>query len=484
MDSEEGGFKDSPMKTYTAFLFPLLFLLVSCSSLDSEREPLIPHRTRVPLVTGVRSVTKTGPHTIVYEELENGLQVIIVEMPDSPVSIGMIGCEVGGRYEPESHAGISHLLEHLLFREDEDRSPVTEIRRMGGIVNALTDYELTTYHFTVIPSRFEEAMTALSSMVLDPNFDGKDLAGERKVVGEEIARGKNDPRALVLSSLIRKIFPDSPLKNLVIGTEQSVRRIALDDLYRFYSAYYVPANMVVVCAGDLDTDRTSDLVRSLFGSSAPSPVPEVGFEAPGIAINDLTRKIPVNQAFYIAGALSPGRTGDDYYPMMVLDLLLGSGTNSRLYRRIVIEEGLTEGLYPFWYTLSDSGIWAVMLSIDPDDTERVQTIVQEEVSSLRNGAVSDREIEDAKRALIARELINLQTPMEIALFELEALVFDDRITGIDEHIENIRKVSRADVIRASRRYFAPENSITVTLVPAEAPQSWFLMLKILLTREL
>jgi len=472
------------MKAYTALLFPLLGLLVSCSSLDSEREPLIPHRTRVPLVTGGRSVTKAGSHTIAYEELENGLKVIIVEMPDSPVSIGMIGCEVGGRYEPESHAGISHLLEHLLFREDEDRSPVTRIRRMGGIVNALTDYELTTYYFTVLPSRFEEAMTALSSMVLAPGFDGKDLAGERKVVVEEIARGKNDPRALVLSSLIRKIFPDSPLKNLVIGTEQSVRGITLDDLYRFYSAYYVPANMVVVCAGDLDTDRTSGLIHSLFGSTAPSPVPEVEFEAPGIAVNDLVRKIPVNQAFYIAGALSPGRTDDYYYPMMVLDLLLGSGTNSRLYRRIVIEEGLTQELYPFWYTLSDSGIWAVMLSIGPDDTERVKTIVQEEVSAIRNEAVSDREIEDAKKALIARELIRLQTPMEIALFELESLVFNDCISDIDEHIENIRKVNRSDVIGASRRYFASENSITVTLVPAEAPQSWFLMLKILLTREL
>jgi zinc protease len=472
------------MKTYTALFLPLLLLFFSCSSLDSEREPLIPHKMRLPLVTGVHSVTESGSHTIVYEELENGLQVIIVEIPDSPVSIGMIGCKVGGRYEPESHAGISHLLEHLLFREGEAIAPVTEIRKMGGIVNALTDYELTTYYFTVLPSRFEEAMTALSSMVLDPGFDGKDLAGERKVVVEEIARGKNDPRALVLSSLIRKIFPDSPLKNLVIGTEQSVRRITLDDLYRFYSAYYVPANMVVVCAGDLDTDRTSGLIHSLFGSTAPSPVPEVVFETPAIAVNNLTRKIPVNQAFYIAGALSPGRTDDDYYPMMILDLLLGSGTNSRLYRRIVTGEGLTQELYPFWYTLSDSGIWAAMLSLDPDDMERVKTIVQEEVSSLRNGAVSDQEIEDAKQALIARELIRLQTPMEISRLALEALVFNDCVIGIDEHIENIRKVNRSDVIGASRRYFASENSITVTLVPAEAPQSWFLMLKILLTREL
>jgi len=125
-----------------------------------------------------------------------------------------------------------------------------------------------------------------------------------------------------------------------------------------------------------------------------------------------------------------------------------------------------------------------MLSIGPDDTERVKTIVQEEVSAIRNEAVSDREIEDAKKALIARELIRLQTPMEIALFELESLVFNDCISDIDEHIENIRKVNRSDVIGASRRYFASENSITVTLVPAEAPQSWFLMLKILLTREL
>lgn len=470
------------MKASLALLL-LLPLLLSCSSLDRDRDPLIPHRKRVPVPTP-RSEKTTDSHTVLYEELENGLRVIIIEIPRSPVSIGMIGCKVGGRYEPESRAGISHLLEHLMFKESKEMAPVMEIRSMGGSVNALTDYELTTYYFTVLPQAFTGAMTELSSMVLEPQFDRKDLAEEREVVLEELARGKNDPRALVLSSLVRKIFPTSPLKNLVIGTERSIRQITVDELYQFYRAYYVPGNMTVVCAGAVDTDRTMALVRMLFGDAAPSPVPEISFKAPEIAVNDLTRRIPVSQAFHIAGAISPGKGDDDYYAMMILDLLLGTGINSRLYQRIAVEEGLTEELYPFWYTLSDTGIWAMMLSVDPDDTEMVKGIVHEEISKVRLGAVTEGEIEDAKRALIARELIKLDTPMEIARFGLETLAYRNSVMGVGEHIENIRATTRSDVIRTAKRYFCSANSVTVTLQPAEAPESWFLMLKIILTGEL
>jgi len=465
------------------FILLLLPLLLSCSSLDRDRDPLIPHRKRVP-IPSPRSETSTDSHTMLYEELENGLKVIIIEIPRSPVSIGMIGCKVGGRYEPESRAGISHLLEHLMFKESKDMAPVTAIRSMGGSVNALTDYELTTYYFTVLPQAFTGAMAELSSMVLMPQFDRKDLADEREVVLEELARGKNDPRALVLSSLVRKIFPTSPLKNLVIGAERSIRQITLDELYQFYRAYYVPGNMAVVCAGAVDTDRTMDLIRTLFGGAAPSPVPEISFTAPEIAVNNLTRRIPVSQAFHIAGALSPGKGDDDYYAMMILDLLLGTGINSRLFQRIAVEEGLTEELYPFWYTLSDTGIWAMMLSIDPDDIERVKGVVREEIAKVRMGTVTEEEIDNAKRALIARELIKLDTPMEIARFELETLAYRNSVMGIEEHIENIRATTRSDVIRAAEKYFCSENSVTVTLQPAYAPESWFLMLKIVLTGEL
>ncbi|UCB44908.1 MAG: insulinase family protein [Spirochaetota bacterium] len=473
------------LKKITILLLISSIFFVGCRSLEKETDSLIPHRTKVPLLRpNEYSIGMENGNSILFKELPNGLKVIVIEMPFSTIAYGMISFKVGGRYEPESHAGISHFLEHMLFKEKEGSEPVSEIRRMGGNVNALTDYELTTYYFTVLPEHFEESMTALSNIVLEPKFDSKDLANEREVVLEELARGKNDPRTLVLSSLVKEVFPSSPLTNLVIGNEQSIRRITLADLYAFHKAYYIPGNMIVVCAGAIDAKPAIRLVESLFGNLMPLPIPDISFEDPEIAVSNLTKEIPVNQAFHITGILVPGKAEEDYYEMMLLDVLLGSGINSRLHKRIVIDEGLTEEIYPYHYSLSDTGIWAIMLSVEPEDTERARKIIDEEIKGIKDGLFSDYDLSIAKQALKSRLLITLDRPMELAHFELESLAFRRDILTLQEHTEKLEAISRHDIILAARRHLTADNTITISLKPAPVPNRWFLILKLLLTGEL
>jgi zinc protease len=473
------------LRKFIILFFVLLLYLTGCRSLEKETAPLIPARTIIPLPSVQKKrCDLSGDNSILYKEFRNGLRAVVIEMPRSTITYGMISFGVGGRYEPESRAGISHLLEHLLFKEKDGFEPVSAIRSMGGSVNAQTDYELTTYYFTVLPEHFEDAMTALSSMVLEPRFDGKDLASEREVVLEELARGKNDPRALVLSSLIKKVFPSSPLANLVIGNKRSISRITLNDLYEFHDAYYVPGNMIVACAGAIDGEQTMQFLEAIFGKLKPSPIPNISFKVPEIAVSSLTKEIPVNQAFHITGILVPGKAGEDYYEMMLLYTLLCSGVNSRLYRRIVIVEGLTEGFYPFRYSLSDTGLWAIMLSISPEDIERAGQIINEEIGNIKKGLLSEHEMEIAKQALTSRLLITHDSPMDLDRFELENLAFKKDILTLQEYIENLKAVSRHDIIMAARRHLTADNIVTVSLLPAPVQKRWFLMLKLLLTEEL
>jgi len=405
-------------------------------------------------------------------------------MPFSPIGYGMIAVQVGGRYEPDNYAGISHLLEHLLFKEKDDFKPLTVIRETGGSVNAITDFELTKFYFTVLPEHFDEAMRALSRIVLDPHFDEKDLIIEKEVVLEELAMAKNDPRTLVLPALVKKVFPESPLANLVIGNKKSIQRITYADLKNFYTAYYAPDNMVVVSAGNIRAETTADYLKSLFGSEVRRPIPEKAFEIPEIAINKLNRKIPINQAFYIVGALVPGKSSEDYYAMKVLDVILGSGVNSRLYNRIVMDEGLTDELYPYWFSLSGTGMWAIFLSLNPEDMSKASFIINEEIASIKKGHFTSDELSNAKKSLVSRSLIELDKPEDIAHFELENLVFREKVLSVQEYIETLNDVNKQDVIDTANRYFTHENIITIELEPADVPYKWFLMLKYLLTEEL
>jgi predicted Zn-dependent peptidase len=242
--------------------------------------------------------------------------------------------------------------------------------------------------------------------------------------------------------------------------------------------------MIIVCAGAIDTAPTLKLVESLFLNLMPSPIPDISFEDPEIAVSNLTKEIPVNQAFHITGILVPGKAEEDYYEMMLLDTLLGSGINSRLYKRIVIDEGLTEDIYPYYYSLSDTGIWAVMLSVEPDDTEKAGKIIDEEINGIKNGLFSDHDLSIAKQALISRLLITLDRPMELARFELENLAFRSNILTLQEHTEKLEAISRHDIILAARKHFTADNTVTISLNPAPASNRWFLILKLLITGEL
>jgi predicted Zn-dependent peptidase len=419
-----------------------------------------------------------------FERLENGIRLLAIETPHSRIAYGSISVQVGGRYETESSAGISHMLEHLLFEEGSSFKPLTTIRRMGGSVNAVTDMELTTYHFTVLPRHFEEAMHALSRMVLEPQLDGEDLEREREVVLEELATGRNDPRAVVLTQLIREIFPGSPMNSFVIGTKESIDGLSISEIQDFYSTYYAPSNLIVIAAGGIHASDTLRTLRAMFQSYGTTSTPKKPLEVPVPAINRMVKKIPIRQSFYVYGALSPGKNEDDYQAMAVLDALFASGVNSRLHRRLVMEGGYTEQIYPNWFSYSNTGIWAVFLSLRPEDMDAVASLIRREMDGMKRGSFSSEELEAAKESLISSMRIWLNRPENIAKFQLENLAYKNRIVEVSEYLSSIEKVDRFDVMRVAASTFSQEGTVTIEMQPARGPERWYLILKYLTTKSI
>jgi predicted Zn-dependent peptidase len=327
-------------------------------------------------------------------------------------------------------------------------------------------------------------MNALSRMLIYPQFTLYELIREREGVVEELAMGLNDPRALVLTQLVREVFPRSPFTNLVIGTKRSLKRISMADVQAFYDTYYVPQNMLVIAAGRIDAEKALRQMRSLFGGQGKQAAPHRSFEVPTPAVHHLTKKIPINQSFYVWGSLTPGKESDDYYTMRIMDILFGSGVNSRLYNRIVWEGGFTEQLYPIWFSYSNTGAWAVFLSVSPDDLGEVSSIIYEEMESIQNGNFTLEYLQTVKRALIAKLQLSLDSPRELALFHLENILNRTDVTSVEEYIESIEAVSRADVIDLAKAYFSPEKTVTIEIIPARGPEKLFLILKYLATKSI
>jgi predicted Zn-dependent peptidase len=431
-----------------------------------------------------QKIIKTERGIMVFDTLPGGTRLLVMEIPSSPVVYGMIAVKVGGRYETEQNAGISHLLEHLMFREADGSKSLRAIRETGGSVNAITDMELTTYYFTVLPPHFDQSMSALTALVTTPRFTAEDMEREREIVLEELAQGRNDPRALVLTQLVKQIFPDSPMNSFVIGTKESIESIAYEDVLDFYDTYYTPANMTVIAAGRLDALSVLEKLKALYRGTEADSVHQREFKVPEPALNRLTKKIPIKQSFFIYGFLTPGKSSEDFFAMEVFDILFASGVHSRLQRRIVTEEGYTEQIYPNWYSYSNTGIWAVFLSVDPDDMDAVRSLVEEEMDALKMGMFSQRELDAAKSALIARVKLNLDRPEDLAWFQLENLAYRNMAMSVSEYVQALEHVGMEDIKRIGRIYCSDDMTVTIEMQPARGAERLFLILKYLTTKTL
>lgn len=485
-------FNSAVRKAVKQYVLPLIFILslngiflTGCMRPTKNQslsfpKPTSPKQVQIEKV----NLALERENRLYFDVLPNGMKILIVEMPESTTSYGAVAIRVGGRYEPESHAGISHLLEHMIFKEDPETKPLSRIRETGGEVNAITELELTKYYFIVRPEYFRDSMDSLVRMVLKPVFIEEELKKEREVVIEELLRAKNDPRSMVLVDIINKIFPDSPISNLIIGNKRSIKNITLKDLKVFHTQYYVPENMVIVAAGNLKVDETASDLYTLLGNLERMAIPGHAFSTPHIAVYELEKKIPVNQELIIFGGLFPEIIPDAYPAIEVLENMIFSGTNSRLYRKIVIEKGITDDLYNIVFPLSDCRIWAVFMSLNPGDSDRALKIIREEIGSILRGEFSENELEDAKKAIISKLLIDLDTPEGIANFMLTNLLLRDRIITPFEHARDLHNLKKDELVKMAKRYFISENLVTISLKPAKGLSKWYIALKFLATKKL
>jgi len=408
--------------------------------------------------------------------LRNGVGVVSRPMPHAQsVAVG-IWVQAGGRYEPLDVAGISHFLEHLLFKGTRRRTCEAlkqEIEGVGGTLNGFTAEEFTCY-MAKVPQRYaRRALGVLADMVRRPTLTARDVDNEREVILEEIRMYEDSPGQLIHDLFNQLLWPDHPLGRLLSGTSDSVRRISRQNLVRYWKRMYQPRGLLVTCAGALTPEAFSQRVRRELGSLRALPIRRFA-RAPRPRRGAQVRvwKKETEQVHLCAGTYALPRTHPDRFALELLHVLLGANMSSRLFREVREKRGLVYEVATHIKRFHDTGAFVVSAGCDAGKlTATVQTIFRE-LGRVAREPIARAELTRAKDYYAGQLLMGLEDTMDHMLWIGEQAVTVGRITRPEQLLAHLAKVTARDIQRVARHLFvAPKMHLAVVGPLAEAEAS-------------
>lgn len=428
-------------------------------------------------------IAEEGSHCLSAVTLDSGVRVIIDERPQRKTVCCQISVRTGSVYEPEEWAGIAHLLEHLLFKE-KDNPTYTRIIDSGGTINAFTSYDITAYHFEVLSSEFETSWKGLAEMVLNPFFDEKDVEIERAVVLKEVDMSKSDPMAIAYYSIIDKLLPGSPFGRPIIGFRKNIKKLSHQNIIDYYNRYYCPSNMYVVIVGGIDTVRALKAVKKSLADKAPGKRNIESYALPPKEVGKMffRFKTVVHQSYLVMGIRTNGYKSDDNYALDLLESIMGSGKDSRLYRRLVKEE-LTDSIISLIESLGDIGLMGFQVTINPEHLERARTVFLEEIERFRTEPPSNEELKRAKNRMLGAQIFSFEYNRRIVDFRNKSELYDLSLSR-DEYRRSIKSITPEDIHLVAKKYLSQDRLIEVQVVPARGLGKLIALFKYLLFKRI
>jgi len=350
--------------------------------------------------------------------LDNGLRVMTADMPYTrAVSLcAFIG--VGSRYEADAEAGISHFIEHLLFRGTEKRPTPKEISEaiegVGGIINAGTDKELTVYWCKVAQPHFSLALDVISDILLHSKLEMADIEKERQIITEEINMGMDSPAQRVDLLIDELLWPNHPMGRDIAGNKESVASISRDMIVDYLTHKYLPSNAVVAIAGDIKHQEMADAVNQALGkwsNRLPPPTYLAYKEQPSPQVS--IEKRDTEQAHLCLGLPGLSILHPKRFTLDLLNVILGEGMSSRLFTEIRDKLGLAYSIQSFVDHFLDSGSITIYAGVEPKNLRAAIEAILEQLSLLRE-SIPESELAKAKELAKGRLLLRVEDSRNIA----------------------------------------------------------------------
>jgi predicted Zn-dependent peptidase len=389
--------------------------------------------------------------------LPNGLLILTESMPHlRSVSMGAwIGS--GSRDESLALNGISHFVEHMVFKGTTTRSAqqfAREVDSIGGNLDAFTSKENICFNIKVLDENVPAALDLLSDLVLHPTFTPEDIAREQGVIREEIKMDEDNPDYLVNELFTQNFWKHDPLGRPILGTVKTVSSFDQPTLFDFYNGRFTPANMVFSAAGNLDHDAFVDQVAHRFGSLAPSPDGAITRNTPTANPHiTLRRKKALEQVQLCLGFPAPPVNHPDRYTNYLLNTMLGGSMSSRLFQSIREDHGLAYNISSEMSPFRDTGSLAIYAGTSISQTQTVLDLTLRELTRLKNEPVSPAELRRAQDQLKSNIVIGLESSGSRMANLARQQMYFGRFFGVDEISREIEAVTPDDIQRLARDLF-------------------------------
>jgi len=402
------------------------------------------------------------------EQFQNGLRVISEVVPNvHSVSVG-IWVMNGSRDEQKEISGVSHFIEHLLFKGTENRDAKNiafTIDSIGGQFDAFTTREYTCLYVKALTQYLDVVMELLSDILLNSTFDGEEFCKEKQVIMEEIKMSEDMPDDNVHDMFFKTFWEDHGLGRPILGTLETIGALTTDVLKNYFKISYQPQRMIICIAGDFKHENLMDLIKKnfIFKSSEQNNFPKR--EKPVYKSGSSLKARKLEQVHFCIGMPGLRQTSEKRFVKYALNLILGGSISSRLFQKIREEKGLVYAICSFFSSFSDAGILGIYGGASPGNIEEILKLVMNEFDEIINKGISSKEMKIAKTHLKANFLLALEnTSNRMSKLAKQEIYFNKFFT-IEETLKGIDIVKKEDVQELSKKLFRKESIVFAATGP-------------------
>lgn len=408
--------------------------------------------------------------------LANGMRVVTTPVPTAQSVSVNVFIGVGSRGEERRVNGISHFMEHMLFKGTAKRPDAIQIAEAiegaGGSLNAYTAKELTCYWNHVPFDHLPVAMDVLADMLLHSKIEPQEIERERAVVQQEIRRAHDQPGAWVGELLSRAVFGDQPLGWSIAGTIEVIGAIQRQDFLDHLERWYTPQNAVLSVAGNVTHERVMELAYQAFAEWDGGPAPRFLPARPELGTpRVVVERRDIAQCNVAIGLRAVSRTDPDRFALTILNNILGRGMSSRLFKEVRERRGLAYSVGSSVARHADTGVLSISAGVTPDKLQEAVTVILGELRRLVEEPVGDEELTKARDYAAGSFRLSLESTMALGQRAGEALLTLGEVEPVEEVVARLRAVTADDVQRVARRLFHSANLAMAVVGPAGDPDA-------------
>jgi zinc protease len=419
---------------------------------------------------------RATPLAVSETTLANGLRVVVHENHSAPVATIEVWYKVGSYYEHSGSTGMSHLLEHMMFKGSKgypDGRYDALIEAAGGDENAFTSDNYTVFWAELAADRYELELKLEADRMVNLSLDSTEFSRERNVVMEERRLGENEPYDDLYEKFCATAYLIHPFRNPIVGWMDDLERLTRADLFAHYRRYYNPSNAVLVVAGDVQSDRVFAQAARWFGKYPKASIPIWSpVEPPQNGERWFTVRRDVTTPAMMIGYHVPGSADPDYYAFEVLESILLRGKSSRLYSELVYRKGEALQVSGGNDTEKDPGLfYFFVLARSPDLMDSVESGIYAELETLKSVPVTDSELTQVKNQVVANFVFGQERNQGMAQLLGRSYTLYGSADFARQYPERIAAVSRDDIMRTARKYFIADNRTVGKLLASPEPES-------------